>query len=76
MAYRLALSGEARCTGTVNLIANGSMQGGVFPSFLTDTNTVPGGGPCSASPCTGATTKGGALRLAAVHQAELAQWPA
>eukprot|EP00964_Phaeocystis_antarctica_P121655 scaffold85321_cov69-Phaeocystis_antarctica.AAC.1 len=44
MAYRLAPPGEARCTGTVNQIANSFMQGGVFPSFLTDTSTVPGGG--------------------------------
>eukprot|EP00964_Phaeocystis_antarctica_P154547 scaffold123316_cov65-Phaeocystis_antarctica.AAC.1 len=63
MAYRLAPSGEARCTGTVNLIVNGFMQGGVFPSFLTDTSTVPGGGPCSSSPCTGATRKGGTLSV-------------
>eukprot|EP00964_Phaeocystis_antarctica_P050513 scaffold29359_cov32-Phaeocystis_antarctica.AAC.1 len=45
MAYRLAPSGEARCTGTTNLITNSFMQGGAFPSFLTDTSTVPGGGP-------------------------------
>eukprot|EP00964_Phaeocystis_antarctica_P162908 scaffold138099_cov93-Phaeocystis_antarctica.AAC.1 len=63
MAYRLAPSGEARCTGTVNQIANGFMQGGVFPSFLTDTSTVPGGGPCSSSPCTGATKNGGSLSV-------------
>jgi len=63
MAYRLAPSGEARCTGTVNLITNGFMQGGVFPSFLTDTSTVPGGGPCSSSPCTGATSKSGTLTV-------------
>ena len=63
MAYHLAPSGEARCTGTVNQIANGFMQGGAFPSFLTDTNTVPGGGPCSSTPCTGATGKGGTLSV-------------
>eukprot|EP00964_Phaeocystis_antarctica_P049212 scaffold28509_cov61-Phaeocystis_antarctica.AAC.1 len=63
MAYRLAPSGEARCTGTANLITNGFMQGGAFPSFLTDTNTVPGGGPCSSSPCTGATGRGGTLSV-------------
>ena len=39
------------------------MQGGAFPSFLTDTSTVPGGGPCSSSPCTGATNKGVALSV-------------
>eukprot|EP00964_Phaeocystis_antarctica_P113215 scaffold77282_cov76-Phaeocystis_antarctica.AAC.1 len=39
------------------------MQGGAFPSFLTDTSTVPGGGPCSSSPCTGATNKGGTLSV-------------
>ena len=63
MAYRLAPSDEARCTGTANLITNGFMQSGAFPSFLTDTNTVPGGGPCSSSPCTGATGKGGTLSV-------------
>ena len=63
MAYRLALSGEARCTGTVNLIANAFLQGGAFPSFLTDTSTLPGGGPCSSSPCTGAANKGGTLSV-------------
>ena len=63
MPYRLAPSGETRCTGTVNQIANGFMQGGAFPSFLTDTNTVPGGGPCSSTPCTGATSKGGTLSV-------------
>eukprot|EP00964_Phaeocystis_antarctica_P037873 scaffold21654_cov67-Phaeocystis_antarctica.AAC.1 len=39
------------------------MQSGAFPSFLTDTNMVPGGGPCSSSPCTGATGKGGTLSV-------------
>ena len=63
MPYRLAPSGEARCTGTVNLITNGFMQGGMFPSFLTDTSTVPGGGPCSSSPCIGATSNGGTLSV-------------
>ena len=63
MAYRLAPSGEARCTGTVNLIANGFLQDGAFPSFLTDTSTLPGGGPCSSSPCTGAANKGGTLSV-------------
>ena len=63
LSPRIAPSGEARCTGTVNLITNGFMQGGAFPSFLTDTSTVPGGGPCSSSPCTGATNKGGALSV-------------
>jgi hypothetical protein len=63
MAYRLAPSGEVRCTGTVNQIGHGSMQGGMFPSFLTDTSTVPGGGPCSSSPCTGATNRGGTLSV-------------
>jgi hypothetical protein len=56
MAYRLASFDEVRCTGTVNLITNGLMQGGVFPSFLTDTSKGLGGGPCSSSPCTGATS--------------------
>ena len=63
MAYRLAPPGEVRCTGTVNLIGHGFMQGGMFPSFLTDTSTVPGGGPCSSSPCTGATSRGGTLSV-------------
>eukprot|EP00964_Phaeocystis_antarctica_P095225 scaffold61750_cov58-Phaeocystis_antarctica.AAC.1 len=63
MPYRLAPSGEARCTGTANLITNGFMQGGAFPSFLTDTSTVPGGGPCSSSPCIGATGAGGTLSV-------------
>jgi len=45
------------------------MQGGVFPSFLTDTSAVPGGGPCSSSPCTGATNKG--VTLSVVTDASL-----
>jgi len=61
--YRLAPSGEVRCTGTANLITNGFMQDGAFPSFLTDTSTGPGGGLCSSSPCTGATGKGGTLSV-------------
>jgi hypothetical protein len=63
MAYPLAPSGEVRCTGTVNLIGNSFMQGGVFPSFLTDTSTVRGGGPCSSSPCAGATSYDGILSV-------------
>ena len=46
------------------------MQGGAFPSFLTDTSTVPGGGPCSSSPCTGATTGNGGV-LSVVTAASL-----
>ena len=63
MAYRLASLEEARCTGSVNLITNGFMQGGALPSFLTDTSTVLGGGPCSSSPCTSATSIGGTLSV-------------
>ena len=33
------------------------------PPFLIDASTVPGGGPCASSPCTGATNKGGALSV-------------
>ena len=62
LPYRLAPSGEVRCTGTVNQITNGFMQGGVFPSFLTD-STVPGGGPCSSSPCTRAANQGATLSV-------------